>query len=325
MLKNKKLIIIVVAVIFFLTVVKDLAVKTGMTTVGSSVVGAKIEVGYFSIGLFTSKVHVKNFKLYNPPGFPNEPMVNMPEIRVDYDVPAFLSGKIHAPLVVFNLKEMTVIKNKDGKLNVDSLKVIEEQKAAADKKGDKKAGPQAKQMPIQIDLLKLNVERVIFKDYSKGDGQPVVQVFEVDLKNKEFKDIKSVQQMITLILLHAMGPTAAQSVGMYAATALLGVGLLPAGVIGAIVAKDDSIAEFSSNTDKVFATTLKVLKEMGEVKAENRSAGTIKAKVSGADITVTITKAENRKTMLNVTARQFMLPKPEIAGGIMYKLKQELK
>lgn len=323
-MKNKKWIIIAVAVLLLLTVVKDFIIKTAMTTVGSSVVGAKIEVSYFSVGLFTSKVHMRNFKLYNPPGFPNEPMVNMPEIRVDYDVPAFLGGKIHAPLVVFNMKEMNVIKNKEGKLNVDSLKIIEEQKAAADKKQEPQK-QQTKPMPIRIDLLRLNVERVVFKDYSKGGDQPVVQVYEIDLKNKEFKDIKSVQQMITLILIQAMGPTAAQSVGMYAAATVLGIGFLPAGVIGAIVAKDDSIAEFSQGIDKVYSAALKVLKQMGEVKTENKSQGLIKAKVSGADITVKVEKGEDRKTKINVQARQFMLPKPEIAGGIVYKLKQELK
>ena len=131
--------------------------------------------------------------------------------------------------------------------------------------------------------------------------------------------------MITLILVQAMAPTAIQSAGMYAAATVLGVGFLPAGIIGAIVAKDDSRAEFSQSLDKTFDTTINVLKEMGEVKSADKASHVIRGKVSGADITVKVEKGEGRKTKVTVLARQFMLAKSEIAGGIIYRLKEKLK
>ena len=323
-MNSKKIISIVLIVLLCGTIVKDFIVKNIITSVGSKIVGAKIEMGGFSLGLLTQKVRMTRLKLYNPPGFPNEPMVDLPEVRVDFDTIAFLQGKLHARLVVFNMKEMVVVRNKEGKLNVDSLKIIEDQKAAVEAKKKEKTSEPEKQMGLSIDVLKLNVERVILKDYTKGEP-PAISAFEVALKDKEFKDITSAQQMITLVMFQAMAPTAIQSAAMYAAATVLGVGFLPAGIVGMIVAKDDSAVEFKHSFDKVYSAALKFLQEQGEIKSEDKASGMIKAKVKGADITAKIDKQPNGKVKLDITARQMMLPKPEIAGGILYQIQGKLK
>ena len=313
-IENKVLIIIVV-VILAVTVVKDIICKSLITTVGASMVGAPIKISYLAVGLFSQKIRIKNFKLYNPSGFPSEPVLEIPEIQVDYDLGALLGGKIHLPLLVFNLKEMVVVKNKEGKLNVDSFKMIEEHK--------KEAKVPAKEMAMQIDVLKLNVERVVFKDLTK---EPMaVQVYEVALRDKEFKNIDNVPQLITLILVQAMAPTAIHSAKMYAAATILGVGFLPAGVIGVMVGKDSASGEFKLGLDRVYSEALKVIKQMGEVKSEDRGSGIIQGKVNGADITAKVESTTGKKTTVTVSARQMLIPKREIADGIIYQLKKKLK
>ncbi len=321
----QKFLIVVLIVLVVLGALKNIIIQAGITTFGSKIVGAKIHLQHFALSLITQKVDMKGLKVYNPPGFPNEPFVDIPEIRIDADVMAFLKGKIHLRYAVFNMKEMVVVRNKDGKLNVDSLKVIEDQKKAAEEA--KKKNEPKKPMPeyaIQIDELKLNVDRVIMKDYSKG-GEPVISVFDVALKDKTFKNVDSVQKLITLVLVNAMGPTAIQSAGMYAAATILGVGFLPAGIVGAIVAKDDSTAEFKQSVPMVYESALKLIKEHGEVTYEDKKTGIIKAKENGVDLTIKVEKNEKGKTTANVTARKMMLPKPDIAGGIIYRLKERLK
>ncbi|MFA5059960.1 MAG: hypothetical protein WC676_04980 [Candidatus Omnitrophota bacterium] len=318
----KKIIIIVVVVLLCLTVVKDFLIKTTITTVGSAVLGAPIKIGYFSLGLFTQGVAINNLKVYNPPGFPKEIMINAPQIRVKYDLWKLFQGKIRLPLIVFNLKEMIVIKNKEGKLNVDALKVVEEQKSKTEKK--KEGSKPAKEMALEIDLLKLNVERVVLKDFTKGEPFGVYS-YEIALKNKEFRNIKSVEQMATLIMVQAMGPTAIQGAGVYAAATVLGVGFLPAGIVGALVAKDSETAEFSASVGKTYEIALNLIKKMGEVKSEDKTTGIVKGKVDVADVTVKVEKNEKRKTQVTVSARQLVLPKPEIAAGIIYQLKQKIR
>ena len=305
------MIIIGLVVVNFL---KDIVIKTVITSVGSNIVGAPIKIGRFSLGLFTQKIRMFNFKLYNPKGFPHELMIDLPEVSVDYNSGALLGGKLHCPFLAVDLKEMVVIRNKEGKLNVDSLKIIEEQK-----RNHKKS----ELMPIQIDVMKLNVDRVIFKDFSKGD-QPNIQVFDVGLRDKTFRNISSVPQMVTLIMAQAMSQTAIKSVGVYAAASVLGVGFIPAGVVGALMGSDEASAEFNKSFDRVFQTTLDFLKSRGEIKSEDKATGLIKAKMQGTDLTIQVSDVEG-KGSVTVSARQMLLPKPEVAAGIIYQLQQQLK
>lgn len=319
-----RILIIIVIVLVGLAVVKDFLIKTAITTMGPKVVGAKIEIGGFSLGLLTQKIRITNFKLYNPPGFPNEPMVNFPEIRLDYDVMAFIQGKLHARLIIVNMKEMSVVINKEGKLNVDSLKIIQDQKKKQQEEKDKKEDKKLEIPPFQIDVMKLNLERVVVKDYSKSDV-PKIEVHELGLKEKEFKNINSVFQLTTAILWAGVSETAIKSLGLSAAATMLGVGFFPAAIVGVIVGKDSSKAEFGQSADKVFDTAAAVLKQYGEIKEQDKKAGLLKGRYEGADITVMIGKGETKRSKASVSARKYMLPKPEIAGGFVYQLQERLK
>ena len=317
---NKTLIVVVVALVC-LGIIKDFIIKTVITTMGSKIVGAPITIGNFSLGLLTQKVSIKNFKLYNPPGFPNEPLVDFPEITVKYDLPALVAGKIHLPLLVVNMKEMSVVTNKEGKLNVDSLKIIQEQKK--EKSKDKKEEKKPQDINFQIDVMKLNIERVIHKDYSK-EGEPVILVYETDLKDKTFKNLKSVPELVMAVMVQGLSSTAIRSAGMYAAATLMGIGFLPAGVAGVLLSKDDMVYEFSQSNDKVFNTILGLIKDIGELKLEDKAKNLIRAKVYGADIIITIEATPKNKRKVTIGARQMMLPKADVAAGIMYQLKERL-
>ncbi len=319
--KILKVFLIVLAVLIGLHLLKDQVIKAGISTVGSSIVGAPIHVGHFSLNFLTQKVRIGDLKVYNPPGYPDEPLINIPQIAVDFDTPAFFKGKLHFPLIVLNMKEMVLVRNKEGVLNVDSLKVVEQAK----EKKDEQPKKSSKELAIQIDDLKLNVDRVILKDFSSGRSEPSILVYEIGMKNKEFKNIKSIQQLSVVVMSQAMGPTAIKSAGMYAAATLVGVGFLPAGVAGVLFSKSDSIEEFSQSVDKLYEISLQILRSIGEINSEDRSTGVIKANVEGCDVLVEISKSQTARSQVRVAVRKMMLPKPEIAGGILYRIEQKLK
>lgn len=324
----QKILLFVIVGLFALGIVKDLLMKTVVTTVGSSIVGAPISVGRFSLGILTQKVIIKNFKLYNPKGFPDEPLLNLKEVRVDYDIFSLIKGKLHLPLIIVDLTEMSVVRNKDGALNVDSLKIIEESKkekpATEPAKEEPKSKKESKQLAMQIDLMRLNIDQVVYKDYTKGEP-PSVQVFDVGLRDKEFRNITNPAELATVIMAAALSKTAIKSAGVYAAATILGVGFLPAGVAGVLLGKADSVAEYSQSFDKVYDAGMKLIQKIGELKSEDKNSGTIKGKISGADVTLVFTPHENKKISVKVTARQMMIPKDEIAAGVLYQLSEMLK
>ena len=320
MKKWQNILIIIFAAIFILSIAKNILIQSAITTVGSAVIGAPLKVGGFSLGILSQKVRIKNMKLYNPKGFPqDEPLIDIPEISVDADLMAFTKGKIHVPYIVVSVKQMTIIKDKEGKLNVDSLKVVEQQKEAS-----KKAGKKPKDMAIAIDYMRLNVGEVVMKDYQKSDP-PAISAFQVGLKNKEFKNITSVAQLSTLIMFECMGPTGLKSAGLYGAATVLGVAFLPAGVAGVLLGNADSVADYSAGVDKVYEELVKIIQENnGKFKSQDKAKGVIKAIVQGADVSVKLENLSN-KTKVTIVARKMMIPKAEIAAGIIHQLSERIK
>ena len=149
------------------------------------------------------KFSVPGLNLFNPKGFPDKLMVDMPEIYVNYDLGAFLKGKVHLEEVRLDLREFVVVKNKDGQLNLDSLKVVQaekEGKVPAEKK-QKAAMPEFK-----IDVLKLKIGKVVYKDYSQGP-QPMVKEYNINI-NEQYTNITDPYSLASLIMVRALMNTA---------------------------------------------------------------------------------------------------------------------
>ncbi len=318
--KLVKIVIIILAVLIGLSIVKDQIIKAAVQIGASRVLGTKVSVGGFSFGILRQSMRVRALKIENPQGFPKGSMLDVTEVGVDYDLAALLGGKLHFPLVILNLNEMVVIKNQDGALNVDALKVADKKEAAPAAKPEKASQP----LSLQIDVLRLNVNKVIFKDYTQGQ-EPLVQVFDVHLKDKTYKDIKSAQQLAALIMVEAMKPTAIKGAKIYGVAAILGAGFLPAGIAGTLLGKDSAQAEFGSSFDKVYQTALEVMGKAGTIVSTNEPEGLIKADVNGRNVTAQIAKLDQGKTQITIAARKFLIPQPEVAQGILYQIQEKLK
>ena len=317
--KPVRIIIIVLAVLIGLGIIKDQLIKAAVEIGASRVLGANVRVGGFSFGILRQSVRVKALKVDNPKGFPKESMLDITEVGVDYDLPALLGGKLHFPLVILDLNEMVVVKNQDGALNVDALKVAEKKEATPAAKPEKASQP----LSLKIDVLRLNVSKVIYKDYTQGK-EPLVQVFDVNLKDKTYKDIQSAQQLAALIMVEAMKPTAIKGAKIYGVATILGAGFLPAGIAGTLLGKDSAQAEFGVSFDRSYQAALEVIKGNGVVTDENKTAGVIKAEVSGHNVTVKVMKLEQGKTEIVITVRKFLIPQPEVAQGILYQIQEKL-
>lgn len=321
----QRLIAIIVIVLAVLSIGKNFLIQSAIKVAVPQILGTPVKIGGLSVGVLRPVIAVRNFQLYNPPGFPHEVFVDVPEVRVEYNVGAFLSRKIHLKLLVLNLKEVDIYKNPDGSLNVDALKITQKkEETSAEKKTAAAKKQPAEQMPLRIDELRLDLGKVVVKDYTQGE-QPVIRVFDAGVHNKIYKDIDSAQQLATLVFLEAMGPTGIKAAGIYAAATVLGVAFLPAGVAGLMIGKDSGTSEYNADLSTVFAATKEVLKKRGTITAEDAGAGTISAKVDGANVSAQVSTGENKKTVLSVKSRKMMLPKPEIAEGIIYQVSQEVK
>lgn len=314
----KKIRIILLAVvisIFTVVIIRDQIIRVTITVAATRVLGTGVHIDGFSLGLFRQSVKISGFKVYNPKGFSKGILLDLPKINVVYDLAAILKGKLHLPNVEVELKEMLLEKNTKGELNVDSLKVAKQGKAQELKP--------AKQMPMQLDIVKLGIGRIISKDYSADKG-PMVKLYDINI-HKTYKNITSAQQLAALILTEPMKSAGIEGAKIYGAAMLAGVAVLPVSLAATFMGKDSARQVFNASFDTAFETTLMVLKKMGKVSSQDKTRGAIAAQLDSVQVNVKVGKGLENKTEIVISARKYLLPKPEIAGGILYEIAEKLK
>jgi hypothetical protein len=209
-----------------LFIAKNMIIKTSVTTGVRAVTGLKLSIRSMNVGVFKSLIGINELQLHNPQGFEDKLMVDLPEIYVDYNLGAIMGGKAHFEEVRLNLKEFIVVKNEAGELNLDSLRVVKEAEGVEDpEKSD--TGKEKTEMPdIQIDLLELKIDKVIYKDYSKGTP-PKEKVFNVKI-DEQYENITNPQSFIRLIIFKALKNTTIASLTNF------DLGKLQSGISGTV-------------------------------------------------------------------------------------------
>jgi len=149
MRKKSVVLLVCLAALVFFCAARDRIIKEVMAAGISSVTGAPVEIGGLSLSIVKQTAVISDFKMYNPQGFSRDVLVDIPRIKVSCDAGALLKGKIYLKRLDIDLKEVGLAKNQQGELNVDSLKIVKDQKKTAGKEETKPAN----EMAIRIDVL----------------------------------------------------------------------------------------------------------------------------------------------------------------------------
>ena len=181
---------------------KNVVIKTSVTAGVRTMTGLKLSIRGMDFGIFKTLIGINELQLYNPSGFVDKLMIDCPEIYVDYDLGAFMKGRTHLEEVRLNLKEFIVVKNEAGELNLDSLKVV---KAEEEEEVDKDKKEKSKTRELQIDVLKLRIDKVVYKDYSKGTP-PKAKEYNVNI-DERFENITDPKTFGRLIIVKALKNT----------------------------------------------------------------------------------------------------------------------
>lgn len=180
---------------------KNLVAKAAVMGGVKAMTGLNLKIRQMDVGVFKSAIGIHGLLLENPSGFPEQVMLDLPDIYVDYDLGAFLQRRVHLEEVRLDLKEFTVIKDQQGRLNLDALNVVSESKAPSVEHKPAERAPE-----IQIDALQLKIGKVVYKDYA-GGGAPNVQEFPVNI-DERYEHITNPQALAALIVSRAMMNTA---------------------------------------------------------------------------------------------------------------------
>jgi hypothetical protein len=293
-----------------ITIFKNLIIKSVVKTVASRITGAPVTMDGFSLNILSSTIDISGFKMYNPSGFPEGILVSCPKIKVIYDRATLFKQKRHFLLVEIELKEMGLTKNKDGILNVDSLKIVQQPKSSPP-------------IPMQIDLFTLSIGKIVYKDYTIGT-EPSVRVYDVN-KQRSYKGIPTAQQLVLLVLAEPMKAAAIKNAQIYGVAMFTGVAALPVAVAATFIGQDSVQQIIDASFEHVYEIGLEVVKRMGTITKHDASGGVIKANINGAMVALILRKGADNKTQISISARKYLFPKLDIAGRVLYQILDKLQ
>ncbi|MBU2102313.1 MAG: DUF3568 family protein [Candidatus Omnitrophota bacterium] len=103
--------------------------------------------------------------------------------------------------------------------------------------------------------------------------------------------------------------------------------LVGAGVVtGYSLSNDAAIGNLSVQYDRLWKRCELTLEKMQATILEaKQSKGLIKARMSDNDVTIRIDTIDNANQRLRVSARRFMMPKPQFAQKVFFKITENLK
>ena len=189
------LVVLVAGVAVAKNVVANAAVVGGVR----AMTGLELHIDHMDVGVLKSALRVRGLMVYNPAGFPDKAMLDLPELYVHYDIGALWRRRVHLEEVRLDLSELTVVKNAQGHLNLDALTVVQTSKART------AAAPtrSASAMPeIQIDVLRLKIGKVVYKDYA-GGTVPQVHEFPINI-DERYERITNPQAFAALVVSRAL-------------------------------------------------------------------------------------------------------------------------
>ncbi len=196
-----KIFVVIAAVLFVLSMTKNFLVQAAIETAVSKAAHVPVHIGSTHVGLIHTSIDLRDIRLENPRSFPERRMLEAPQVAIAFDLPAFFKGQIHFQEVKLNIRELVVIKNRDGNVNVNALKPSQEERSKP-----QQVQANGKAPVLQIDKLELTIGRVVYKDYSQG-GEPITQNFDIDIQNRVYSNIHNPTEVVSLIMFEALTRT----------------------------------------------------------------------------------------------------------------------
>ena len=138
--------------------------------------GMDVKIGKLTIGLLSPTLRIEEFTLYNTAEFGGSPLIKMPELFVEYDLPLLKKQQVHLKLLRVNLEQVSIIQDKRARYNVGALQP------------KKMAGANKRFEFTGIDTLNLTIQTVRFGSLeSPGQDRQV----DFNIKNQQFHNLKS--------------------------------------------------------------------------------------------------------------------------------------
>jgi uncharacterized protein involved in outer membrane biogenesis len=180
------LFLVLVLLIVLLIVFRDPLAKSLVERRIRGQTGLPVKIGRLSIGLRSPTLAIENFKLGNSPDFGGSTFIDVPLLRVQYDLPALRSRRIHLNTVLLNLATLHIVQNKDGRTNLQAVQERARERSSSSSSGGTTAEFEG------IDTLTLTVGRLKF---TSTKNEALNEEAYVGYKNETVKNVRSFKDL----------------------------------------------------------------------------------------------------------------------------------
>lgn len=204
-----RILFFLVIVIVLIVVFKNAILKAAIPFAISKAAGVEADLGGIDLNFSKTLVDLQDLKVQNPSGFEDKYLIDIPQALVDYELEPLFKGNVHLTDVKLYLKELMIVRNDQGLLNINVIreKLEQNQKKEATEQVEEGEAPPAEepkktQGEMKIDNLSLKIDRVIYKDYTVGKD-PLVQEFDLNIEENH-QNITEIESIIGIIMTKAL-------------------------------------------------------------------------------------------------------------------------
>lgn len=179
----KSIVILLLVLLVVLVLGRNIIIPMGAKMGLKAMTGLTLKMDKFRIGLFSTDLDIQGLKIYNPAGYEDLVMLDLPRFYVDYNLKSIIGGTIHLNDVKFFLTELVIVKRADGSSNVDGIMKLAQKKSDKVEKKEPVVAKEKKPLKIQLDLVEIKVGKFVSKSYGKS-GKADVKEIKLNIDNR---------------------------------------------------------------------------------------------------------------------------------------------
>ena len=187
--------VLVMLLIVSFVIIKHLKIKEIVENQIEQSLGINVSIKKIEFSPLLAHVGVSGITIHNPSGFEEEELAYIDAIHFVFDpMEIITSKKPNIYLLGLDLKRLNIIKNKEGKVNIEEINPLRNKDAATQDK-----------TPFYFDVIVLSVGQVRFADYSGLNKKE--HIYPIGIKNATFVSLRDEQDVVRLIVSKAIENT----------------------------------------------------------------------------------------------------------------------
>ena len=164
------LLVLIVALLFSRNwILKQVAIRSVAENTG-----LRAEIGSIHSGLRSPFLHLQQVRLFNTPEFGGGLLLDAPEFYARFDSAVATAGRLHFTEMRVNIAELTVIRDAQGRINLDHL---EKEYRKRDAERRRRRGKDTNEMAFAgIDRLDVTIGRILYLDQEKPKRNATLRI-----------------------------------------------------------------------------------------------------------------------------------------------------